>query len=336
MPAGEYNSISTASPTFTTDLHTLINPHTSQYYSSYAAYMVSQFESRDTTANQRVITCVYSGENNVYSEPFDWTTEGFSREHSYCHNWMPSNPADSPELPEYDDYHHLFPTNQNNANALRSNYPLGEVVTASSTYLGCKFGLDANGHNVFEPREEHKGDFARAIMYMAVCYNGVSGLNWKLKNPISTSIQYGQDQEILKTWHFQDPPSNWEISRNDFVDSVQGNRNPFIDNIQYACFVDFLTMDYLLDGCSSGIEEELENAFAIYPVPSKDVVYLQVTGTTISSYEILDVQGRIVKSENEISSTSVVTVNAIELKTGSYIVKISTPVGNVIRKMVIE
>lgn len=335
MPAGEYSSISTASSTFTTDLHALINPHTSLFYSSYASYMVSQFESRDTTANQRVISCVYSGENNVYSEPFDWTTEGFSREHTYCHNWMPSNPADSPELPEYDDYHHLFPTNQNNANALRSNYPLGKVVTVSSTYMGCKFGLDASGHNVFEPRDEHKGDAARAIMYMAVCYNGVSGLNWKLRNPISTSIQYGQDQEILKTWHFQDLPSNWEISRNDFVDSLQGNRNPFIDNIQYACFVDFLTMNYQLDGCSAGIKEELENAFSIYPVPSKDLVYLQVSGTTISSYEILDIQGRTVKSENEIS-TSVVTVNAIELKTGTYIVKISTPVGNVIRKMVIE
>jgi hypothetical protein len=335
MPAGMYNAINTASATFVTDLHAMINPHSTEFYSSYGNLMIPLFESRDTTGDQRVVTCVYSGENKVYTEPFDWTSEGFSREHSYCHNWMPSNPADNPELPEYDDFHHLFPTNQNNANALRSNYPLGKVVTASSTYLGCKFGLDANGHNVFEPRDDHKGDVARAIMYMSVCYNGVSGLNWKFRNPIGGSISYGQDQEILKTWHFQDPPSNWEISRNDIIDSMQNNRNPFIDNIQYACFVDFLTMDYQLAGCAAGIEEKLEKAIAIYPVPSRDVIYIQASGTTVISYEILDMQSRIVKSENEIN-TSVVTVNDSNLKSGTYIVKVNTKVGTVIRKMIIE
>lgn len=335
LTPGLYSGISTSSSTFTTDLHALINPHTSQFYGSYGSLMIPLFESRDTTGDQRVVTCVYSGENKVYTEPFDWGTAGYSREHTYCHNWMPSNPADSPELPEYSDYHHLFPSNQNEANAVRSNYPLGVVVTPSSTFMGCKFGLDANGHNVFEPRDEHKGDAARAIMYMAVCYNGVSGLNWKLRDPISTSIAYGQDQDILKAWHFQDPPSNWEIARNDFVDSLQGNRNPFIDSIQYACFVDFLTMNYQLEGCSVGIEEKLENAFSIYPVPSRDVVYLQVSGTTISKYEILDMQTRIVKADEGLN-LSVISVNAIELNSGTYIVKVSTPVGNVIRKMVIE
>jgi len=335
MTSGMYNSLNTASTSFHTDLHNLINPHTSFYYSSYTQNMIDLFEARDTTGNQRVVTCVYSGENNMYSQPFDWTTEGFSREHSFCHNWMPSNPADSPELPEYNDFHHLFPTNQNNANALRSNFPLGIVVTASATYLGCKFGLDANGNNVFEPRDEHKGDFARAIMYMAVCYNGVSGLNWKLRDPISSSIQYGQDQNVLKTWHFQDPPSNWEIARNDYIDSLQGNRNPFIDSVNYVCFVNFSTMAYQLDGCFASIEEQLDNAFAIYPVPSKDVIYLQVSGTTITSYEVLDMQSRLVKSENGINN-SVVILNATELKSGTYLVKVSTQLGGVIRKMVVE
>jgi hypothetical protein len=341
MNSNEYNTISTSSSTFNSDLHNLINPHNSQFYGSYGPLMVSQFEARDTTGDQRVVTCVYSGENKVYTEPFDWATAGYSREHSYCHNWMPSNPADSPELPEYDDYHHLFPTNQNNANALRSNYPLGEVVNATTTYMGCKFGLDANGHQVFEPREEHKGDAARAIMYLALCYEGVSGNDWSLRNPISNSIQYGQSQDVLKTWHFQDPPSNWEIARNDYIDSLQGNRNPFIDSIQYACFVDFLTMDYKATGCASGgntglgIQENLDNSFSVYPVPSRDVLYLQMTGTTITNYEILDVQSRIVRSEKDLNS-NVVKVNASDLKNGTYFVKVNTPQGEVIRKMIIE
>ena len=335
MPMGMYSAINTASSTFTTDLHALVNPHSSEFYSSYASLMVKLFEARDTVDNQKVITCVYSGENKVYTEPFDWSTQGYSREHTYCHSWMPSYPADSPELPEFSDFHHLFPTNLNNANILRSNYPLGEVVTASTTYLGCKFGLDANGKNVFEPRDEHKGDAARAIMYMAICYNGEDGLNWKFKDPISGSVNYGQDQGVLKNWHFQDPPSNYEISRNDFIDSIQGNRNPFIDNIQYACYVNFLTMNYEVEGCSAGVEEQLEKAISIYPVPSKDVLFIQASGTTVDSYEILDMQSRTVRAEGDIN-TSVVTVDALKLNAGSYLVKVHTKAGTIIRKMIIE
>lgn len=335
MSAGMYNSLSTSSSTFMDDLSALVNPHTSQFYGSYGALMVSNFEARDTTGDQRVLTCVYSGENKVYTEPFDWTANGYSREHSYCHNWMPSNPADSPELPEYDDYHHLFPTNQDNANSLRSNYPLGEVVTPSSSYLGCKFGLDANGHNVFEPRDEHKGDVARAIMYMAICYNGVNGNNWKLRDPISTSIQYGQDQDVLKAWHFQDPPSDWEIARNDYVDSLQGNRNPFIDSVDYVCYVNFLQMTYVPEGCNVGLGELSQNSLKIYPVPSKSFVNLQLIGIDIIEYVITDMQGRVVIAESDINS-NFVSIKTSTLNMGTYIVTITTPYGNIIRKTVIE
>ncbi len=337
IPAGMYNSLSTSSTTFMTDLSALVNPHTAHYYSSYGTLMIPLFEARDTAGNQRVVTCVYSGENKVYTEPFDWTTQGFSREHTYCHNWMPTNPADSPERPEYDDFHHLFPTNQNDANAVRSNYPLGVVVTPTSTYLGSKFGLDANGHQVFEPRDEHKGDAARAIMYAAICYNGIDGFNWKLRNPISSSIAYGEDQAVLKQWHFQDPPSNWEISRNDFIDSLQHNRNPFIDSINYVCYVDFSQMTYRSLGCSSSasLDEELMTNFAIYPVPSREVVYVQVNGTMINEYTIYDMQGRVVTSSSNFES-KVLTIPTNTYKSGSYMITVTTPYGRVTKKMIIE
>lgn len=333
----EYNSINTASSTFLTDLHDLISPHNSYYYSSYAQWMVSKFAARDTVDNQRVLTCVYSGENVVFSEPFSWSSTGFSREHTYCHNWMPTNPADSPERPEYNDFHHLFPTNQNDVNSLRSNYPLGEVVTPTSTYLQGKLGLDANGKTVFEPRDEHKGDAARAIMYMAVCYNGIDGFNWKLRNPISNTINYGQDQEVLKQWHFQDPPSNWEIARNDFIDSLQGNRNPFIDSMSFACYIDFTQMTYKSIGCDAGltIEADLENRFSVYPVPSKDLMFIQVNGTEISQYKVIDLQGSVILSEDN-KDCQVVTIHSEKLNVGTYFIEVITPYGVVTKKVVKE
>lgn len=324
QPAGYYSTISTSSPTFVTDLHNLTNPHQMQFYSNYGSLMVGLFAARDTTLDRRVITCVYSGENKIYSEPFDFTATGFSREHTYCHSWMPTNPAQA--LPEYNDYHHLFPTNQNNANALRSNYPLGKVVNVSSTYLGCKFGTDANGHQVFEPRDSHKGDAARAMMYEAICYTTVSGNNWGFPNPISGSIPYGQDQAILKQWNLQDMPDSWEISRNDFLDSLQSNRNPFVDNPNYACFINFTNVSYQSLGCTAAVEEALLNGFILYPNPVTNVLMMNVDATTITGYQITTMDGKVVKSADAINQV-LVEVNIQDLKVGSYIVKVKTPYG---------
>ncbi|WP_341906481.1 endonuclease [Fluviicola taffensis] len=324
QPVGYYSTISTSSPTFVSDLHNLVNPHQMQFYSNYGALMVAKFAARDTTLDRRVITCVYSGENKIYTEPFDFTATGYSREHTYCHSWMPTNPADA--LPEYNDYHHLFPTNQNNANALRSNYPLGKVVNQTSTYLGCKFGTDANGHQVFEPRDIHKGDAARAMMYEAICYTTVSGNNWGFPNPISGSIPYGQDQAILKQWNLQDMPDAWEISRNDYIDSLQDNRNPFVDNPNYACFVNFTNMSYESLGCTADVEEALLNGFILYPNPVTNVLVMNVDATTITGYQIIATDGKVVKSADGINQV-LVELNIQDLKVGSYIVKVRTPYG---------
>jgi hypothetical protein len=333
MPATIYNGINSSSASFVADLHALVNPHQEQFYSSYGNLMIYLFEARDTTLDRRVITCVYSGENKIYTEPFDFTTNGFSREHTYCHSWMPTNPAQS--LPEYNDYHHLFPTNMNDVNGVRSNYPLGVVVNVSSTYLGAKFGTDANGLTVYEPRDEHKGDAARAMMYEAICYTTVSGNSWALPSNISASIPYGQNQAVLKQWHFQDTPDNWEISRNDFIDSLQDNRNPFVDSIDFVCFVNFSNMTYEALGCIASIEEVLNAGFIVYPNPAKNELTLHVDATSITSYEVIDIQGRVVLSADNLNVIGI-KVNTSSLKSGAYIVKAITPYGVAQKSLIIE
>lgn len=293
-----YSGINTANSTFVSDLQALINPHTSIFYGNYDETMVRLFEARDTTNGQRVLTCVYSGEQYIYTEPFGWSY--MSREHTYCHAWMPTNPADNPEKPEYNDQHHLFPAQFENANQVRLDYPLGEVVTPASTYLGCKIGQNANGKIVFEPRDAHKGDAARALFYMATAYNGVSGNNWGLPN---TSTRY-QDQNILRKWHYQDPPSSYEMARNEFLDSLQGNRNPFIDHPEYACYINFQTMEYLAgaaEPCSNtnvGIEVPVLNEMMVLPNPSagRFTVVLETKSADINLI-VRDIAGKIVHTQ---------------------------------------
>ncbi len=347
QPPTYYNTVSTSSATFVSDLHNKINPHIKQSYSNYGAKLVSLFIARDTTGDRRVITCVYSGENKIYSEPWDWTNNGFSREHTYCQSWMPTvNATNFQSLPEYSDYHQLFPVNQNDANAVRSNFPLGEVVNVTSTYLDSKFGTNRYGQQVYEPRDAQKGDAARALMYEAVCYNGVSGNNWKFPNPISSTIPYGQDQSILKKWHYNDPPDNYEIARNDFVDSLQHNRNPFIDNPLYACYIDFSSMTYIASPdipCNIvGIAEnkKMDDLILIAPNPSNGNFILNYTSTKNQnvSIKIVDTMCRVVYSNEQRVNTG---INSIEIhlqnvNKGIYILELENENGKRTKKLLID
>jgi len=320
QPPTYYTGISTASATFVADLHNKINPHSIEFYSDYGPLMVSRIYNRDTTAGQRVVTCVYSGLNKVYNDPFDWTTDDFSREHSYCQSWQVTvNSPTFQSLPEYNDYHMITPTNQSLVNGIRSNYPLGEVVTPISSYLGSKFGYDAAGHKVFEPRDSDKGDAARCMLYQCICYTGVpysgpantnvvyapGAATWSLPKIISSAIPYGQDQDVLKRWNYQDPPSKFEIARNDYVDSLQGNRNPFIDSMQYVCYIDFSTMTKIAGSpapCSTAsiADHDMNNdIITLAPNPNNGnfTAYYSSSQEQKVTVRLFDVTGRVVYSD---------------------------------------
>jgi len=321
-----YNGINSSSTNFLTSLSALINPHTYVSYFNYKSTMMNQFEIKDTTAGQSYVTCVYSGERKVFSDPFDWTAVGFSREHSYCHSWMPTYPADNPEQVEYNDQHNLYPTDLQNANTPRSNLPMDEITgQVLFSYLDCRVGYNASNQMVFEPRAQQRGNTARAIMYMATCYNGQLGNNWK--------IPTNQSQDILKAWHLQDPPDNYEIARHEYIFNLQGNRNPFIDSANFACHIDFSQMTY--NACQVGIEEKLQSNFSVFPVPANNKVYAQVNGINIISYTVTDMQGRVVKSDRK-TNLPVLEMQAADFKSGMYILKVGTAFGEVQQQFIIE
>jgi len=330
MPSAEYAGINTSAATFIPDLSALINPHQSIFYTSYVNTMINRFETRDTFAVvgantfKKVITCSYSNDQKVYNEPFDWTAYDFSREHTYAHTWMPSYPADNPEEPEYNDQHNLYPTRQSNVNELRCNYPFGEVVTPIVSFGEGTLGTDINGNRVYEPRDKQKGRVARALMYMAVCYNGVGGLNWKFPNPIGNcsgiAVNYGQNQEVLKNWHFQYPPDSYDIARNDFLDSLQGNRNPFVDMPDFACYIDFSTMTKINNpslpcNTSSLTQSNIQTLeLEVWPNPAGSTIQIQFSQDLNESgiMNIHSTDGRLVYSgicnDSNNNNTSIVSV----------------------------
>lgn len=170
-----YDAINTSSADFVTDLENRIrSPYTQVSYNSFDETNIANFASIDNGNGTRSVFCVYTHFEYIYTGIFTWLP--MSREHTFCHSWQPGYPSTS--LPEYSDQYHLFPTNQDNANGVRSNHPLGKVVNVISTFLEGKYGTDILGNLVYEPRDEHKGDAARALLYMPIKYNGISGYDW--------------------------------------------------------------------------------------------------------------------------------------------------------------
>lgn len=301
MMGNYYAGIDANQTSFLSDLQTRIDQGYNQiFYSNYAPIMINKFASRDTTDGQKVITGVYSGFQYLYTGAFFYDV--MSREHSWPHSWMPAFPDQ--EGDEYSDMHNLFPTHQDNANAVRSNKPLGEVTSQASSFLGAQYGDDSNGNRVYEPRNQHKGDAARAIFYMSTKWNGTNG-TWELPNPIDFITAYGQDQDVLKQWHWQDPPDSWEIARNDFIESEQGNRNPFVDSVNWVCYIDFENFTYIGEQTTpctvtpSGIEEQLEGDFYVSPNPSNGIVTLNLNliETQQLTIEMMDIAGRQVTTQ---------------------------------------
>ncbi|MEN8928733.1 MAG: endonuclease [Flavobacteriales bacterium] len=236
--ANHYSTLSTSAPSFVTDLSALTNPHVLRFYSDFDDTYINEFAVRDTTNGNKVVSCAYSNDQYIYSPPFNFSY--ISREHTYPQSWMATFGDNT--KPEYNDYHNLYPANQNDANAVRSNKPLGEVVTVISTFKEGTYGLDSRGKQVYEPRDEQKGNAARAIFYMCAAYDGIDGNSWTLPNPVSVFVNYSQEQDVLKKWHWQDPVDGAEMARNDYIASLQNNRNPFIDSMNYVCHIDFTDM----------------------------------------------------------------------------------------------
>lgn len=323
-----YNGIDKNASTFNTDLYNLINPHNEITYFLYKQTMMNEFEIRDTTNGDSYVTCALTGERMVFSGIFDWTATGYSREHTFPHSWMPSFPADNPEEPEYNDQHNLYPANLNEANTPRSNLALDDIDgNVLFNYLGGSVGYKG-AQLVYEPNEIHKGNAARAIMYMVVAYN------FDLAGNINSDKQA---QETLKNWHFADAPDNYEIARHEYIFELQGNRNPFIDSADFACYIDFDANAHNAVGCdtTNSLQEKLEANVVVFPVPSDDIVYVQVNGTDINAYEVIDLNGRVVLSEENVT-IPLLQLTKDQIGAGAYMIRIETPYGSAQRKLIIQ
>ena len=123
------------------------------------------------------------------------------------------------------DLHHIRPEN-GTVNSTRSNYPAAWIDTATKELTYNNQGTQSYIHSTigeFEPRDEFKGDMARIYFYVA-CRWGED-----LTNPVEDDTF-----ETLLEWNLLDPVDDWEMARNNYVQTLQGNRNVFIDYPEFG------------------------------------------------------------------------------------------------------
>lgn len=214
--------------------------------------------------------------------------DGINTEHS----WPRSKGAGSGNAES--DMHHLFPT-RTPVNADRASLPFGEV-NDNSTLKWYYKNMTSNqipGDNVdsyselgsdkFEPRENFKGDIARAMFYFYTIYKEQADD----EDPEFFNIQ----REDLCAWHLQDEIDLVEWERTQKIAAYQdGKANPFILDCSLA-FRSYCP-EYSPCQTSSSKNSLSENKWKVYPNPVKDILKIEINGANEGRVIIRDLFGR--------------------------------------------
>lgn len=195
------------------------------------------------------------------------TGSGMNIEHSFAKSWWGGQKNQA-----YCDLYNLMPC-EHNINSAKSNYPMGKVVTPKTDNGATKVGKGSDGKNYWEPADEWKGDFARGYMYMATCYKNLSwtgeGLNILQKNDYPTLKEWAYT--LFLEWARQDQVNALEVTRNNKVSNIQGNRNPYVDFPNLMEYVWGDSVDYEFDPAKTLCSQHYkENGGTVDPTPDPD------------------------------------------------------------------
>lgn len=228
LPAGYYDSLEgKAGDALLSAIRSLAKGHTVISYNEKTWEAFRTTDVRELNGRQ-VWWDMYSN-NIVYTETGH---DAMNIEHTVANSWWGGEKNDA-----YKDLFHLNPSDQF-ANGKKSNYPPGKVASATLLDNGVfKVGTPAPGYggsakNVFEPADEYKGDFARAMMYVFTTYPDMawSSENSYMYDKSGSGLQLKDwAKSLLLEWNRVDPVDSREKARNEAVYALQHNRNPFVD-----------------------------------------------------------------------------------------------------------
>lgn len=187
------------------------------------------------------------------------------------------------------------------------------------------------GSGNWYPGDEWKGDVARMIMYMYTRYGDRC-----LPSYVGVGNTQGSTQ-MLQTfleWNAEDPVSEYEDQRNDYLETAYSNRNPFIDNPVLATIIWGGPQAEDRWGILSS-QSVTAFDFVMYPNPNTDRNLMIQTNSTIQSVVIYNLNGQIeLTVENLENTQQALDINS--LKSGFYFVNINSNEGTSTKKLIVK
>ena len=192
---------------------------THTYLSSYndCHYKADRTDCQNEDGSVSLIYTSYSATMNQWN--------GWNREHVWPQSLGGGNTSGGGA-----DLHHIRPSDAV-VNSTRGNKKYGNADGGKATYGSNPASGYLGGYSgtYYEPLDNVKGDVARICLYVYVRW----GSDWG-----ATSItSVFQSVDVLLEWCALDPVDTWEMGRNEVVQSIQGNRNVFIDYPEYAWLI---------------------------------------------------------------------------------------------------
>ena len=204
----------------------LQNNYTTNSVLSYNNARDILYSEIDKQSNGNVY-CIYTNYSTYLPTNVDPSTHLYENGMDCEHVWPQSMYEGS--SPMKSDMHHLRPC-KSNVNSSRGNKPFNNINDYNTDTW---FWLTYQTNNIpssnideysesqssyFEPREDVKGDIARAMFYFYTIYEDVADNSF-----------FEQQKEILFNWHNEDETTTEEIVRTNLIATYQENiPNPFI------------------------------------------------------------------------------------------------------------
>ena len=304
-------------------------------------FLLSYNDARDTMFSviyneNDTVACVYSGMKR-YLSPFasdptavmydNGSSISINTEHTYPQS-KTSNEAGKRDL------HHMFPTRER-ANSGRGSTPFG-IIAASNVdkwYYDAQTLTTAPPSNIlplsskqqnnvmFEPRDDYKGNIARAMFYYYTMYQF---------NADQVDPNFFNTQKVrLCQWHLEDPVDSLEWVRTDKIATWQSNRvNPFVKDCTLPQRCGYCTQVCVPPNAISRQEDMGLELFDNYPNPfdNQTVISYQLNREQSILLEIYNSLGQKIETlaaEEQSVGLHQYSVDASGWMSGIYFYKIT-------------
>ncbi len=270
---------------------------------------------RNIYAKNDTLECMYSGWKRYIDPDLDPTqavfTDNGGNEDINTEHVFPRSMGALEGTAAHSDMHHLFPTRVP-VNTARGNNIFMDIPdnqTDSWFYLN-QTSSNVPNNNIerwsedisegFEPREESKGDVARAVFYVYTMYRD---------QVLNTAPQFFEQQrETLCRWAADDPATQEELIRTYGIAQYQGdNPNPFVIDCS-------LSQRMYCEGvtnveCFTPTSELTESTWTMYPNPISQGELIIEAEKSWSHIIIVDMLGQVLERHPITNGETTVRLN---------------------------